>query len=270
MALGAAATLTIVLVARTRARPARASAPAPSAEPGPPPDSHFVGSQACAGCHAPQHTAWSASHHRHAMEPADARSVRGDFDGATFRYFGRETRFSRSGAAFQVTTENQQGRPETFTVAYTLGYAPLQQYLVAFPDGRLQALPFAWDTRPQYARRPALVPPLPRHQRRPGGSAVLDAAAAELESHVRRLPHHRLQQALLRGGDAPQGRFDSRWSEVGNGCESCHGAGSAHIAAMERRAAPVAGTSDRTSDGCLSSLRARLRQRPARPGGAAR
>ena len=74
------------------------------------------------------------------MEPADATSVLGDFGDVTFRYFGRETRFSRRGSSFLVTTENQQGKAETFKVAYTLGYAPLQQYLVAFaqlpPNGQ--------------------------------------------------------------------------------------------------------------------------------------
>ncbi len=248
VAIGVAAAVAIVLVALTRVRADRAGAPAtPSAEPGPPPDSHFVGSQACAGCHATQHAAWSTSHHRHAMEPADARSVRGDFDGATFRYFGRETRFSRSGGAFQVTTENQQGRTETFTVAYTLGYAPLQQYLVAFPDGRLQALPFAWDTRPraQGGERwfhlypdTDVGPADPLFWTRPrqnwnhmcgdchttAFSKRFSAAAGKPESGLDGL-----------------GRFDSRWSEVGNGCESCHGAGSAHVAATEQRGDAAAG-----------------------------
>jgi hypothetical protein len=53
------------------------------------PSAHFVGSQACAGCHAAEHLAWSSSHHRHAMEPADATTVLGDFNDVTFRYFGR-------------------------------------------------------------------------------------------------------------------------------------------------------------------------------------
>ena len=37
-------------------------------------------------------------------------------------------------------------------------------------------------------------------------------------------------------------KFDSRWSELGNGCESCHGAGSTHVEATERRDDAVAGT----------------------------
>src|SRR5690554_312238 len=107
----------------------------------------YVGSEACAGCHDAEYAAWRSSDHRRAMEPATAESVLGDFDGAVFAYYGRTTRFSKRGSLFQVTTENQQGQLETFTIAYTLGHDPLQQYLVAFDDGRIQALPFAWDTR---------------------------------------------------------------------------------------------------------------------------
>ena len=36
-----------------------------------------------------------------------------------------------------------------FEVKYTFGVEPLQQYLVEFPDGRLQALSLAWDSRPK-------------------------------------------------------------------------------------------------------------------------
>ena len=34
---------------------------------------------------------------------------------------------------------------EVFEVAYTFGWEPLQQYLVKFPDGRMQVLPTCWD-----------------------------------------------------------------------------------------------------------------------------
>jgi len=166
------------------------------------------------------------------MEPASETTVRGDFGDVTFRYVGRETRFSRRGSTFLVTTENQQGKPETFPVAYTLGYAPLQQYLVAFDDGRIQALPFAWDTRP----------------RERGGQrwfhlyGATDVTPADplFWTRPRQNWNHMCGDCHTtdfskRFSDGT-GRFDSRWSELGNGCESCHGAGSAHLEAVERGA----------------------------------
>ena len=192
----------------------------------------FVGSQACAPCHAAEQAAWSASHHRHAMEPASETSVRGDFADATFRYFGRETRFWRQGSAFQVTTENQQGEPETFKVAYTLGYAPLQQYLVAFDDGRIQALPFAWDTRPRARGGQRwfhlygdtdVTPADPLFWTRPRQNWNHMCGDCHTTSFSKRFSD-------------TSGRFDSQWSELANGCESCHGAGSAHVEAVQRGA----------------------------------
>ena len=41
---------------------------------------------------------------------------------------------------------------EIFTLKKQLnafGIDPLQQYLIEFPDGRIQALSIAWDTRPK-------------------------------------------------------------------------------------------------------------------------
>jgi predicted CXXCH cytochrome family protein len=226
--LALAAVALAALALRARARQHETSAP-PNVSAT---RAHFVGSQACAGCHAAEQAAWSSSHHRHAMEPADARNVIGDFGGRTFRYFGRETRFSREGSTFQVTTENQQGKPETFKVAYTLGYAPLQQYMVAFDDGRVQALPFAWDARPraQGGQRwfhlypdTDVTPADPLFWMRPRQNWNHMCGDCHTTNFSKRFSDD-------------TGRFDSRWSELGNGCESCHGAGSAHIQAAQRSA----------------------------------
>jgi len=192
----------------------------------------FVGSPACAACHPAEQAAWASSHHRHAMEPAAPDTVRGDFADATFRYFGRETRFSRRGSAFLVTTENQQGNAQTFQVAYTLGYAPLQQYLVRFDDGRIQPLPFAWDTRPRvqggqrwFHLYPGtnVTPADPLFWTRPRQNWNHQCGDCHTTSFSKRF------------SDA-SGRFDSQWSEPGNGCESCHGAGSSHVDAVRHGA----------------------------------
>jgi hypothetical protein len=38
-----------------------------------------------------------------------------------------------------------------YEIKYTFGATPLQQYLIEFPDGRLQAVTSAWDRRPKDA-----------------------------------------------------------------------------------------------------------------------
>jgi len=82
------------------------------------------------------------------MDHATDKSVLGDFNDASFTYYGRRSRFFRQEGKFLVETDGPDGKLATFEIKYTFGVDPLQQYLVEFPDGRLQALPLAWDSRP--------------------------------------------------------------------------------------------------------------------------
>ena len=83
------------------------------------------------------------------MQHADDKSVLGDFGDATVDYYGVRSRFFRKDGKFFVETDGPDGRLTPFEVKYTFGVEPLQQYLVEFPDGRLQALSLAWDSRPK-------------------------------------------------------------------------------------------------------------------------
>jgi predicted CXXCH cytochrome family protein len=161
------------------------------------------------------------------LEPPSSETVLGDFNNADFTYFGRSTLFFREGESFRITTENQRGESQTFSVAYTLGYRPLQQYLVDLGNGRLQALPFAWDNR----------------ERKDGGQRWFhlnpneDVAPGNPLFWTRPLQNwnHMCGDCHTTGfaKNFSGGKFESHWSESGNGCESCHGAGSAHIEARQ-------------------------------------
>ena len=83
------------------------------------------------------------------MAHATKESVLGDFNDASFDYFGVHSRFFRDGDKFMVETDGPDGKLAPFEVKYTFGLYPLQQYLVEFPDGRIQALSLAWDSRPK-------------------------------------------------------------------------------------------------------------------------
>jgi hypothetical protein len=109
----------------------------------------FVGSETCAGCHRVQAELWHTSQHKHAMDHATDKSVLGDFSDATFDYYRVKSRFSRKDGKFFVETDGPDGKLAVFEVKYTFGIDPLQQYLIEFPDGRLQALSLAWDSRPK-------------------------------------------------------------------------------------------------------------------------
>ena len=57
----------------------------------------YIDSATCAECHPLEAQGWTGSHHDLAMQPADAASVLGDFDDATFTHAGVTTTFFRRG-----------------------------------------------------------------------------------------------------------------------------------------------------------------------------
>src|SRR5262249_46657297 len=105
----------------------------------------FVGSKACAECHQTEHQLWKGSDHDRAMELATDSSVLGDFNNATFTYQGVTSRFFRQNGKFMVNTEGPDGQHHDYEIKYTFGVRPLQQYMVQFPDGRIQVLRESWD-----------------------------------------------------------------------------------------------------------------------------
>ena len=159
------------------------------------------------------------------MQAASDRTVEGNFAGAAFRYGGVESRFLERDGKFFVRTDGPNGALADYAVAYTFGVDPLQQYLIPFPDGRLQALSIAWDTRPA----------------RNGGQRWFHLYPGAAIDH--RDPLHWTGPAqnwnfmcgechvtgFEKNYDAQANRYQTRWSELGVGCEACHGPGSSHI-----------------------------------------
>jgi len=185
----------------------------------------FVGSQACADCHRAETASWNQSQHKHAMQHAGPSSVLGDFDNASFDYFGVHSRFFKKDDKFLVETDGPDGKLATFEVKYTFGVDPLQQYLIEFPDGRIQALSIAWDSRP----------------RERGGQRWFHLYPNEEIRHDDALHWSRLNQnwnfmcaechstGIRKNYDAAGDSFHTIWAEISVGCEACHGKGSRHV-----------------------------------------
>ncbi len=75
------------------------------------------------------------------MQPATDTTVAGDFKNARFSYAGVTSTFSRRDGKFVVRTDGPDGALHDYDVKYTFGTAPLQQYLIEFPDGRCRRSP---------------------------------------------------------------------------------------------------------------------------------
>ena len=228
----AALALTLVsLVLAVGCQRADQPAQAPKAPPAAPPT--FVGSAKCAGCHAKEAEAYRGSDHARAMQPATDQTVLGNFDQARVTHRGVTSTFYRRDGKFLVRTDGPDGKPAEFEIAYTFGVDPLQQYLVPFPGGRLQALGLAWDTRPraQGGQRwfhlypdATLRPTDPIHWT--GREQTWNFQCAECHS-----------TDLRKRYDLAANRYATAWAELTVSCEECHGPGSAHVAWAETRPA---------------------------------
>ena len=74
----------------------------------------FVGSETCAGCHQSEANLWRSSQHERAMAHATDKSVLGDFNDASFDYYGVRSRFFRKDGKFLVETDGPDGKLDTF------------------------------------------------------------------------------------------------------------------------------------------------------------
>jgi predicted CXXCH cytochrome family protein len=185
----------------------------------------FVGSETCAGCHHAEAELWRGSQHKRAMDHAAEKSVLGDFNDAGFEYYGVPSRFFRRDGKFLVETDGPDGKLGAFEVKYTFGIDPLQQYLVEFPDGRLQALSLAWDSRPKDQ----------------GGQRWFHLYPNEEIKHDDVLHWTKLNQnwnfmcaechstGVHKNYNATSDHFATSFAEISVGCEACHGQGSRHV-----------------------------------------
>ena len=107
----------------------------------------FVGAKVCQGCHQKEYTAWQGSHHDMAMKHATDKSVLGNFNNSVLGQGKNKSLFFKQKDNFWVNIKGPDGKFNDYQIKYTFGYEPLQQYMVEFDDGRVQLIPFAWDSR---------------------------------------------------------------------------------------------------------------------------
>jgi predicted CXXCH cytochrome family protein len=185
-----------------------------------PPPPAFVGAAKCAVCHQRETELWKGSDHDLAMQVAGEKTVLGNFNNATVMKDGVASTFFKRDGQFFVRTDGPDGKLQEYRVAYTFGVEPLQQYLVALPDGRYQALSIAWDVK---RKRWFHLYPKEKidhrdelHWTRPSQNwnfMCADCHSTNLQKNYR----------------SSEDRFETSWSDINVSCEACHGPGSRHV-----------------------------------------
>ncbi len=185
----------------------------------------WVGRSACFECHADVDTTWVGSDHDLAMQLPGPDTITANFNNSTFTHYGITTTFYRADEKYMVRTDGPDGTMTDFEIAYIFGYYPIEQYLIRFPDGRLQALNVCWDT----------------HTEEEGGQRWFhlypddETPADDLFHWTGMLQNWNFMCAechstnLKRNYDETSNTYTTVWSELDVSCEACHGPGSRHI-----------------------------------------
>ncbi|WP_019026072.1 multiheme c-type cytochrome [Colwellia piezophila] len=193
-----------------------------------------VSNQVCTSCHQQQQHSWQESDHAKAMAIADKNSVLGNFDNVNVEHYGQKAFFFIKNEQYQVTV-SYDDKSDTYPVKYTFGHFPLQQYLVETETGKLQVLPFAWDSRVKadggqrwyhnYSNE-EIRPQDRLHWRQPLQN--WNGMCADCHS-----------DGLKRNYNLDKNSFSSKWDNINVGCLSCHGNMTTHAKESAKTASSV-------------------------------
>jgi tetratricopeptide (TPR) repeat protein len=180
----------------------------------------YVGDQSCKKCHSTEFKEWKQSHHYMAMLPPSDSTVVGDFNNVTFTADGVTSRFYKKGTKFFINTEGDDGKNHDFEVKYIFGFTPLQQYLIAFPGGRMQVPRLSWDVNKKKWFNQYASQKIPSHDwlHWTGNAQNWNTMCATCHS-----------TNLKKNYDVATDTYKTTYNSINVSCESCHGSGKHHI-----------------------------------------
>src|SRR5262249_46331370 len=210
----------VATVIAARGNPAPSVGP-PGALPTNSADREYVASQRCEPCHQTQYASWRRSLHVQMTKPIAEASVTGDFGIENSITQHRRTYAMRAeGRSYSIAVAHGDRAAETFDVEYTLGAKRFQGYMSTLPDGRIYVLRVFWNVAWQRWLDWKEIAPVP-----------------DSNSDLRQIWNVNCFNChatnLRRNFDVATRTFATTWTEMGVGCESCHGAGRAHLELME-------------------------------------
>jgi hypothetical protein len=180
--------------------------------------SAYVGSAACQSCHEDQYSTWRKTLHVRMTKPIADALVLGDFSpGTRIEQYGRTASMETHDGRYFITISAHDRPPQKFEVNYTLGARRFQGYLSKLPDGRIFVLPVFWHNETKRWLDYQEITPIPND------------------------PDHDLRQIwnvtcvnchatnLVKNFNAQTNTYATTWTEMGIGCEACHGPGKPHI-----------------------------------------
>ncbi len=194
-------------------------------------ESTYIGDKACVSCHKQEHQEWQGSHHDEAMMIADENSVKADFNNTSFNYNGIISTFYKNNNKYMVKTDGPDGKLHEYEISYTFGIYPLQQYMIKFPNAKVQVLDPTWDNRSKKEggqrwyhihKDENVKAGDPLHWT--GPNMNWNYMCAECHS-----------TNLKKNYDAKTKSYQTTFDSINVSCEACHGPASEHIKWTENK-----------------------------------
>lgn len=187
----------------------------------------FIGSSACKQCHNAEHEDWLHSDHYLAMQEVNDSSVLGRFNSSPFTLDEVTNQLLIKGNQFLLKTTELNDSENTYTLSFTFGYFPLQQYLVKTEKGQLQATRLSWDSRNQ-----KWFHQYPGQKIHPGDWLHWTGNGQNWNTMCASCHSTNFKKNY----DFESDTYSSTYSEINVSCESCHGAGARHKSYVESEA----------------------------------
>lgn len=199
----------------------------------------YVGSSRCEACHEEATKAWRRSQHARAERPIDLERDAPAFGiDEPIQHGSVTSRVLRRGDDLIIRTVGRNGELDDFPARRIIGIEPLVQFLVPGERGRYQINALTWDPE-----KHTWFDVFGDEDRRPEEWGHW--ANRGMTWNVQCADCHNTN--VVKGYDEGTDTYDTRFSEMGVGCEACHGPGGNHIAWQEAHP-------DRSGDPTLSTL----------------
>jgi predicted CXXCH cytochrome family protein len=183
----------------------------------------YLGAESCKECHQQEHGEWEKSDHFFSMQKATSQFVKADFN-TSFTADKIQYRFRKKDSVYLVDITDQNEPTQTFEVAYTFGWEPLQQYLLKAKNGKFQTLRATWDTKKNlwfHQSAGTIVEPHDWLSWSKGGQNWNTMCSSCHSTHLKKNYNESTES------------FSTSYTEINVACESCHGAGGRHLDAQD-------------------------------------
>lgn len=182
----------------------------------------YAGSASCAECHKEAFEAWQNSNHHMAERPIEAKLDDAGFQPPrAFAFASQRVEVSRTNGQYQAMTLGPSNQYQPFRIERVIGRDPLRQFLVSFPGGRFQALEAAYDPG-----RNEWFDVFGNEDRHPGEWGHWTGRGLNWNSMCATCHNTDLRENYDQANDT----YKTTMSELGVGCESCHGPLKDHVA----------------------------------------